>query len=65
AAAGAPVKAVTNAQRSFLSLFKDARTVAEFVTHVSGQKAPDEMLIGFFKSLLENSESGRSKTTVR
>lgn len=64
AAAGAPVKEITNAQRSFLSLFEDARTVAELVTHYTGQEESKEMLIAFFTTLMENADSGLSKTTV-
>ncbi|QXI19868.1 dermonecrotic toxin domain-containing protein [Pseudomonas hamedanensis] len=65
AAAGAPVKEITHAQRSFLSLFEDARTVAELVTYYTGQEEPKEMLIEFFKTLMEGAEYGLSKTTVR
>ncbi|WP_329515881.1 dermonecrotic toxin domain-containing protein [Pseudomonas moraviensis] len=65
AAAGAPAKELTRAQRSFLSLFEDARTVAELVTYYTGHKDPQDELIGFFKSLMEDSGSALSKTTVR
>jgi hypothetical protein len=64
AAAGAPVKEITKAQRSFLSLFDDARTVAELVTHYTGQKESKEMLVGFFQTLMEATNTGMSKTTV-
>ena len=65
AAANAPVKELTRAQRSFLSLFKDARTVAELVTYYTGHEDPEDKLIGFFKSLMEDADSALSKTTVR
>lgn len=65
AAAGAPVKELTRAQRSFLSLFEDARTVAELVTYYTGHEDPTDELIGFFKSLMEDADSVLSKTTVR
>lgn len=64
AAAGAPVKEITQAQRSFLSLFDDARTVAELVTHYTGQKESKEMLVEFFQTLMEATDTGVSKTTV-
>lgn len=64
AAAGTPVKKVTQTQRSFLSLFKDARTVAEMVTYYTGQETPKEILIGFFQTLMESGDSSLSKTTV-
>ena len=65
AAAGAPAKELTRAQRSFLSLFEDARTVAELVTYYTGHEDPKEELLGFFKSLMEEADSALSKTTVR
>lgn len=65
AAAGAPVKELTRAQRSFLSLFEDARTVAELVTYYTGHEDPADELIGFFKSLMQEGDSALSKTTVR
>ncbi|VVQ27999.1 dermonecrotic toxin domain-containing protein [Pseudomonas fluorescens] len=65
AAAGAPVKELTRAQRSFLSLFEDARTVAELVTYYTGHQDPQDELRGFFKSLMEDAGSALSKTTVR
>ncbi len=64
AAAGAPVKEITRAQRSLLSLFEDARTVAELVTHYTGQEELKEVLIEFFQTLMEGADSGLSKTTV-
>jgi hypothetical protein len=64
AAAGAPTKEITDAQRSFLSLFKDARTVAELVTYYTGQETPIETLVGYFNTLLESADSALSKTTV-
>ncbi|WP_434767744.1 dermonecrotic toxin domain-containing protein [Pseudomonas triticicola] len=65
AAAGAPAKELTRTQRSFLSLFGDARTVAELVTYYTGHQDPQNELIGFFKSLMEDADSALSKTTVR
>ncbi len=65
AAAGAPVKELTRAQRSFLSLFEDARTVAELVTYYTGHEDPADELIGFFKSLMQEGDTALSKTTVR
>ena len=65
AAAGAPAKELTRAQRSFLSLFEDARTVAELVTYYTGHEDPADELIGFFKALMQEAESALSKTTVR
>lgn len=64
AAAGAPVKEITHAQRSFLSLFEDARTVAELVTYYTGQEDLKETLVGFFNTLMEGSGSELSKTTI-
>jgi hypothetical protein len=64
AAAGDPVKEITQAQRSFLSLFEDARTVAELVTYYTGQEESKEMLVEFFKTLMDGADSGLSKTTV-
>ncbi|HWH85741.1 MAG TPA: DUF6543 domain-containing protein [Pseudomonas sp.] len=64
AAAGAPAKEITHAQRSLLSLFEDARTVAEVVTYYTGQQEPQEMLVEFFKTLMESADSSLSKTTV-
>lgn len=64
AAAGDPVKEITQAQRSFLSLFEDARTVAELVTYYTRQEESKEMLVEFFKTLLDGADSGLSKTTV-
>lgn len=64
AAAGAPVKEITHAQRSLLSLFEDARTVAELVTYYTGQEELKEMLVEFFNTLMESASSGLSKTTV-
>lgn len=65
AAAGAPVKELTQAQKSFLSFFEDARTAAELVTHYTGQDEPKQVLIDFFKTLMEQADSGLSKTSVR
>ncbi|MFI8224849.1 dermonecrotic toxin domain-containing protein [Pseudomonas sp. NPDC085632] len=65
AAAGAPAKEVTRAQRSFLDLFGDARTVAELVMYYTGHQDPQDELLGFFKSLMEDAGSALSKTTVR
>jgi hypothetical protein len=65
AAAGAPAKEITRAQRSFLDLFGDARTVAELVTYYTGHQDPQDELLGFFKSLMEDAGSALSKTTVR
>ena len=65
AAAGAPAKKLTRAQRSFLSLFEDARRVAELVTYYTGHKDPENELIGFFKSLMKEADVALSKTTVR
>ncbi|MCP1474504.1 hypothetical protein ABIA54_001408 [Pseudomonas sp. EB276 TE3739] len=64
AAAGAPVKTANQAQRSFLSLFKDARTVAELATYYTGHDTPKEVLVGFFNTLMESADSALSKTTV-
>jgi hypothetical protein len=47
-----------------LSLFEDARTVAELVTYYTGQEELKEMLVEFFNTLMESASSGRSKTTV-
>lgn len=65
AAAGAPAKKLTRAQRSFLSLFDDARRVAELVTYYTGHKDPENELIGFFTSLMKEADVALSKTTVR
>ncbi|WP_448694728.1 dermonecrotic toxin domain-containing protein [Pseudomonas moraviensis] len=65
AAAGATVKQLTRVQRSFLDMFEDARTVAELVTYYTGHEDPQDELIGFFKSLMQNADSALSKTTVR
>ncbi|SDS35993.1 dermonecrotic toxin domain-containing protein [Pseudomonas granadensis] len=65
AAAGAPVKQLTHAQRSFFSLFEDARTVAELVTYYTGQQDLKDTLTGVFTTIMESAESGLSKTTVR
>ncbi len=65
AAAGAPAKQLTRVQRSFLDMFEDARTVAELVTYYTGHEDPQDELIGFFKSLMEDAGTALSKTTVR
>lgn len=65
AAAGAPVKQLTHAQRSFFSLFEDARTVAELVTYYTGEPDLKETLTGIFATIMESADSGLSKTTVR
>lgn len=65
AAAGAPVKQLTHAQRSFFSLFEDARTVAELVTYYTGQPDLKDTLTGVYATIMESPESGLSKTTVR
>lgn len=63
-AAGNPVKEVTHAQRSFLSLFEDARTVAELVTYYTGQEDLKEILVELFNTLMEGADASLSKTTV-
>lgn len=65
AAAGATVKQLTRVQRSFLDMFEDARTVAELVTYYTGHEDPQDELIGFFKSLMQDADAALSKTTVR
>ncbi|WP_277760628.1 DUF6543 domain-containing protein [Pseudomonas sp. A34-9] len=65
AAAGPAAKNLTSVQRSFLSLFKDARTVAQFVAKMAGQTSADEALVDFFKDLMKELPSTLSNTTVR
>ncbi|WP_434592216.1 hypothetical protein J3Q09_22935 [Pseudomonas sp. R4-83] len=64
AAAGAPVKQLTHVQRSFFSLFEDARTVAELVTYYTGEPDLKETLTGIFATIMESADFGLSKTTV-
>lgn len=57
-------KEVTNAQKSLIQLFGDAKTVVSMVSKATGQKLGHERLLEIFQEVLDEKGVNTSKTTV-